>query len=93
MFDFTYGQRSASGRGAESGPDGTEYEDFFVCFHCQYTTFVQPKEDPANLGGLCKICMKLICAKCVAKNTCTPWEKRMEKMEARQRFLNSAGLG
>lgn len=92
MFDFTRGQRSSAGRGTESGPDGTKHEDFFVCFHCQYTTFVKPRQDPADTGGLCKVCMHLICAKCVVKGNCIPWEKKMEWMEARQRFLRSAGL-
>ena len=91
MFDFTRGQRSASGRGVEASPDGTKYEDFFRCYHCQRTVFVRPRQDPTELGGLCKSCMHLICPTCVGK-VCTPWEKAMERMEARQRFLNSAGL-
>jgi hypothetical protein len=82
-----------SGHGTESGPDGTHHEDFYVCCHCQRGTVVSPREDPANLGGLCKVCMRMICTRCVSKGGCDPWEEQMERMEARQRFLRSAGLG
>jgi hypothetical protein len=85
--------RRASGLGVTVLDGHKAYEDFYVCFHCQRTTFVRPREDPAELGGLCKICMRMICKRCVAKERCDPWEKQMERAEAKQRFLNSAGLG
>jgi hypothetical protein len=65
--------------------------DTFTCFHCNRVIHVLPKMDPANLGGLCKICMKLICPWCLGKG-CTPWEKKMEMAEARSRLLASMGL-
>jgi hypothetical protein len=64
----------------------------FTCSHCNSIVIVRPKEDPANLGGHCKICDKLICPHCNAKGGCTPWEKQMERMEARYRFRRDAGL-
>lgn len=86
--------RRASGHGVEQSliTGNKKYEDFFKCFHCQYITIVQPKQDPSDLGGLCKICMKLICHQCVTESKCSPWEKKFERTEARQRFLKSAGL-
>jgi hypothetical protein len=38
------------------------------------------------------VCMGLICPICVGKMTCMTWEAKMEKIEARDRFLRSAGL-
>lgn len=91
MFDLT-GRYKAQGCGTESGPLGSIREDFFVCHHDQRIVVVKPREDPANMGGLCKTCMKLICPKCVTKGTCDPWEEQMARAEARQRFLRSAGI-
>ena len=62
--------------------------DSFTCYHCQKVVFVPPRCDPADLGGLCKICMKPICSMCVGKG-CTPWEKQMDIMERRQRLYDS----
>lgn len=91
MLDLS-GRYKAQGVGTESGPDGTKREDLFVCNHDQRVVFVLPGQDPANLGGLCKTCMKLICPRCVRKGGCDPWEEQMARAEARQRFLRSAGL-
>lgn len=70
----------------------TEERDTFTCGHCQFVVEVKPFQDPASLGGLCKICMKLICPPCYGKDRCRPWEKALEKSESRDRFLRSAGL-
>jgi hypothetical protein len=68
--------------------------DTFTCHHCGTVVLVKPKCDPADLGGLCKTCMKLICHKCAAKGGCDPWEKQMERMEARERLYAAAtGMG
>jgi hypothetical protein len=66
--------------------------DTFTCGHCQFIVHVKPLADAADCGGLCKVCMRLICGPCTAKGTCTPWEKAFEKIEARDRFLRSAGI-
>ena len=70
--------------------------DTFTCGHCQCIVTVPPRTDPANLGGLCKLCDKLICPHCyqhqMKGNPCVTWEKRMERAEARDRFLRSAGI-
>lgn len=66
--------------------------DTFTCGHCQHIIHVPPKADPANVGGLCKQCMTLICPSCVDKMTCTPWELQMQIMEARYAARRSYGL-
>ena len=74
-------------------PDAPPQEsDSFTCGHCTRVVFVQPGHRADDLGGLCKQCMSLICPVCVQTGKCDPWEKKMEEMEARSRFLKSAGL-
>lgn len=73
-------------------PEGTVECDTFTCGHCQFVMHVKPKADPADMGGLCKQCMKLICPKCVNKLVCSPWEKTMVEMEAKDRALRSYGI-
>jgi len=71
----------------------TRNYDTFTCAHCQYITVVKPRMDPADMGGLCKQCMGLICRACVAYGQCTTWEAQMEKIESRDRFRRQCGLG
>ena len=66
--------------------------DAFTCGHCQKIVHVPVRADPADIGGLCKQCMTCICPKCVDKHTCTPWEKQMVEMEAKQEALRSYGF-
>ena len=53
----------------------------FTCQHCSRVTYVPPGGDPADIGGLCKLCMGLICPRCVALGYCDPIEKKIERME------------
>ena len=75
----------------------TAETDTMTCGHCQHITHVKPFCDPAELGGLCKVCDKLICKHCYRDRMkygkpCKTWEARMEVMESKDRFLRSAGL-
>jgi hypothetical protein len=73
------------------GPDCKNSEhDTVTCYHCQKIIILRVGQIPE--GGWCMSCSKMICNLCVDKGICTPWEKQMEKMEARQRMLNSMGL-
>ncbi len=71
--------------------DGVSECDTFTCLHCQQVVFVKPLCDPADMGGLCKVCMGNICPSCVGLG-CTPWEKQMEIAEARDATLRSYGI-
>lgn len=66
--------------------------DTFTCAHCNRCVFVQPGTPASDCGGFCRQCMKLLCGGCADKGVCTPFEKELEKEEARFRFLKSAGL-
>ena len=67
-------------------------QDTFTCHHCQRIVSVPVKADPANIGGLCKICMNLICPKCVNIGSCTPWVESMRRMEAKAAARRSYGF-
>lgn len=73
-------------------PDGLTEFDTYTCGHCQFITLVPAKADPTLMGGLCKICMRLVCSKCADKGYCEPWEKAMEKQEARDAAIRSYEL-
>jgi hypothetical protein len=60
--------------------------DTFTCGHCQRIVHVRPKEPLENLGGRCGVCDALICPACVKQMKCTPFEKKLERMERREQF-------
>lgn len=60
--------------------------DTFTCCHCNRIVMVKMRAAAEDLGGFCRMCMKMCCPSCADKG-CTPFEKRMEKYEARQRLL------
>jgi hypothetical protein len=71
----------SGGYGVMTGPCGEKTEtDSFTCKHCNTVVFVAARQRPENLGGMCMVCMGLICPRCVGKS-CTPFEKRLEQME------------
>ena len=82
--------RNAQGYACISGPDGVAEADTFSCFHCQRVTHVKAGCDPADLGGLCKVCMRLICKHCLGKR-CLPFIKAIEREEARYHARRSYG--
>lgn len=88
--------RNAGGQLIGFGDAGVVEVDTFTCSHCQYVTQVAPRCDPAELGGHCRSCDKLICKRCVgtmAKGAlCTPWEKQMIAMENREAARRSYGV-
>ncbi|MAH46437.1 hypothetical protein CMI37_11435 [Candidatus Pacearchaeota archaeon] len=84
--------RKPGGYLVTTGPDGTQERDTFTCAHCQKVVLAKPSSDPADAGGLCRVCGGLVCGPCVSRGSCVPWEARMEVAEARDRFRREAGL-
>lgn len=75
----------------ESGVRHTESEvDTFTCGHCNCVKHVPPKTDAADIGGLCKQCMQLICPRCASIRHCIPFEKKLEMMERRSALYEAA---
>jgi hypothetical protein len=85
--------RNAGGYAFSFDVDGIRQEaDTFTCFHCNKIVIVKPKCDPADLGGMCRLCEKMICPACVDLGRCDPVEKKLEREEAKYRALRSYGL-
>ena len=74
-----------------TGPTGVFEADTFTCCHCNRIVIVKANASASDSGGWCCNCSKPICGAepCM---TCTPYERQMERAEARDRFLRSAGL-
>ena len=83
--------RSPQGYAVISGPEGIVEADTYSCKHCQRIVHVPPRCDPADLGGLCKMCMGLICPACVNEGACAPFEKKLELYEKANRFHRAVG--
>jgi hypothetical protein len=60
----------------------TAERETFTCNHCSRIVHVAARADPANIGGMCKLCMKLICPRCVG-GRCIPWVEKIDRLEAR----------
>lgn len=83
--------RSQQGEFRYEGPDGIKQASSFTCQHCNFVVAVPLMADPANIGGLCKRCMGLICPKCVARGDCDPIELKIDRMENLRLFRNAVG--
>lgn len=74
-------------------PDAPTVEmDTVTCCHCNTIVLVGPRQDPADAGGFCRLCMKHTCGPCADLGTCTPFEAKLEKMEGRKVFLRGVEL-
>jgi hypothetical protein len=88
-------------------PDAPMIErDSCQCGHCSGVVLVKPgtgatvyvfpqvngpdKEEP---GAFCRRCMRPVCLTCHAKGRCVPFEKMIDRLEARGRMLRAAGVG
>lgn len=79
--------------------------DTITCGHCQAVVFVTPGSATTlyqiydaptgqwreEAGAFCRVCMTAVCLRCHAAGGCTPWERRMERAEARQRLRAAVG--
>ena len=73
--------------------DGIRQEaDTFSCNHCGRVVIVQPKCDPADLGGMCRLCDKMICPACVDLGKCDPVEEKLQREENSYHARRSYGL-
>jgi len=73
-------------------PDlGTVVRDTMTCGHCNRLTHIKPKMRPEDMGGLCKVCMRLICSHCVGA-ACDVIEQKLERWEASQAARRSYGI-
>ncbi len=86
------GRERAQGVATETSPEGVKECDTFTCGHCQRIVFVRPKQSASDMGGLCKVCMTLICPRCTGAGFCLPFMKKLEAEEDLDRRLRSYGV-
>lgn len=84
--------RRAGGYAVWTDENGRRVEaDTFSCRHCQRITHVKPKQDPTELGGLCKVCMGLVCSECAGKG-CDEVQRKLDRAEASYHARRSYGI-
>lgn len=84
--------RNPGGYGLMCEPGKRDVEhDTFTCAHTNRVVIVKPGARPEDIGGLCKVCMGLICSEEVGR-PCVVLEKRLQRMEDSARFARDAGL-
>lgn len=80
--------------------------DTCTCGHCQRIIFTKPgsastvyliaRPTPGQFreesGAFCRVCMRPVCLSCHNDGRCTPWEKRLERSEARDRLRRATGV-
>jgi len=77
----------ATGYATWTGEGGLQKEqDTFTCVHCNSIVFVQPFQAASDAGGWCMNCSKPICATCADDGRCTPFLRKIEEIEARDRL-------
>lgn len=83
-----------------TAPDAPLVEyDTRTCGHCQRVVFVKPGSGGTvyllprvgggwreEMGCGCRVCMKPVCLQCHHIGTCTPWERRLDASERRDRL-------
>lgn len=69
-------------------PSGKEtIRETFTCPHCGRPT-LKPRGGEDN--GWCHMCFRMTCIRCGKIDRCVPFEKRLERIEARAKLLNAA---
>lgn len=99
--------RSPTGYAQVVDPDRPLVEmDSTTCGHCQRVIFTKAGTASTvylivdrrtldwreEMGAFCRVCMRPVCLACHAQGGCTPWERQLEASEARERFLQAAGI-
>jgi hypothetical protein len=77
--------------------------DTITCGHCQRIVHVKPGTGATTYlifhppswawreeaGAACRVCMRPVCLACHDLGTCTPWERQLEAMEAKDRLVRA----
>jgi hypothetical protein len=89
------GQHRALGAILISMPGQAQVEiETHTCQHCNGIVETKgPGVDPGKTSGWCGNCFAIICIRCATNGRCTPFERKLERVESRARFLESIGLG
>jgi hypothetical protein len=94
------------GYGVIVEPGRQQEYDTCSCGHCQKVIFTKPRSATTvyliptgvpgsfkeEAGAFCRVCMRPVCLPCDAHGRCTPFERALEKSEARDRLRRSVGV-
>ena len=84
LFNRIRAYGTQSGYERYESPDGVREWSTFTCQHCNKVVRVPMHADPAEIGGLCKVCMGLVCPRCAGLGRCDPFEAKLERVERNQ---------
>lgn len=68
----------------------TVERDTFTCAHCNCVVFVEPMQAASDMGGWCMMCAKNTCTSCAGQLGCSPFERKIEALERRDRLRMAA---
>ncbi|WP_445490181.1 hypothetical protein [Rhodopseudomonas sp. RCAM05734] len=68
------------------------HTDSYQCGHCGMHNVVRTKTRDTDIGGWCRVCTSNVCPRCLVSGRCDPFEKAIERVEARAMALRSYGL-
>ena len=57
-----------------------------TCAHC---SAIYRKPAVGEISGFCTMCMKPVCVVCGSRTTCDPFERKLERLESKDRLLRS----
>ena len=83
MLHYSGGRRTSGYSVLAEDFSSTERETL-SCVHCQMIWAVQPGS--GHNRGFCFLCNGPTCGKQNCVESCTPWEKQIEEIEAKDRF-------
>ena len=75
---------------SEPGKPQVEIQTF-TCCHCNGIVMVEHKAGAHGSGGFCGQCFAPTCLRCAQNGRCTPFERKLERMESRARLLDAVG--
>jgi hypothetical protein len=74
--------RKPGGYAIITNGDGRVTElDTASCRHCNRIFHVGPKQRAEDIGGLCKVCMGIVCPQCVG-GACDEIQRKLDRAEA-----------
>ena len=73
-------------QGAFLGEGMRPWASTITCAHCQKVVPYRFRQELMERTDLCITCFALCCLACKAEGGCTPWEKKMEQAEHRDRM-------
>ena len=65
--------------------------DSATCKHCNAIFHVGPKQRAEDIGGLCGVCMGIVCPNCVGKG-CDEVQRKLDRAEASYHARRSYGI-